>query len=139
MDSEKQMAGRKYAYARVSSASQNLDRQLDRLEKYVPAEDTLYLTSLDRLSRNKNDIKCELEWFKTHGVRLIVLDLPTTLVQIPQGQEWIVDMINNIMIEGPCQYLGAGAHYNPQASERGNRGSEKKRKTYGPPKDKETG
>lgn len=128
MELEKKMAGRKYAYARVSSASQNLDRQLDRLEKYVPAEnivvdkesgkdlnrrgyqalkgalglragDTLYLTSLDRLSRNKNDIKCELEWFKAHGVRLVVLDLPTTLVQIPQGQEWILDMINNIMIE----------------------------------------
>ena len=115
-------------YARVSSKEQNLDRQLIELKKYVPEEnivvdkqsgkdldrpgyqalkgalglrtgDTLYIKSLDRLSRNKDDIKNELEWFRKNGIRLMILDLPTSMIQVPDGQEWIVDMIGNILIE----------------------------------------
>lgn len=115
-------------YARVSSTSQNLDRQIAELEKYVDKEnivvdkasgkdlnrvgfqalksplglrkgDTLIIKSLDRLSRNKGDIKSELEWFKQNQVYLQILDLPTTMIQLPKGQEWIRDMINNIIIE----------------------------------------
>ncbi|WP_302768876.1 recombinase family protein [Anaerotignum lactatifermentans] len=115
-------------YARVSSKEQKLDRQLIELKKYVPAEniimdkqsgkdlnrpgyqalkgplglrqgDTLYIKSLDRLSRNKEDIKKELEWFKQNGIRLMILDLPTSMIQVPPGQEWLIEMINNILIE----------------------------------------
>lgn len=122
------MNGRQLGYARVSSVGQNLDRQIMELEKYIPREniiidkasgknlnrpgyqalkgalglrtgDSLYIKSLDRLSRDKNDIKNELQWFKDHGIRLVVLDLPTTMIQVPQGQDWIIDMINNILIE----------------------------------------
>ncbi len=93
------MNGRKFAYARVSSAGQNLDRQLFELQKYVPEEnivtdkasgkdfnrsgyqslkgalglrqgDTLYIKSLDRLSRNKIQLNEELRWFKQNGIRL---------------------------------------------------------------------
>lgn len=117
-----------FGYARVSSAEQNLDRQLLELGKYVPEEnivvdkqsgknlqrpgymalkgalglrkgDALYVMSLDRLSRNKADIKGELQWFKEQGIRLMILDLPTTMVQVPEGQEWILDMVNSIVIE----------------------------------------
>lgn len=115
-------------YARVSSKEQNPDRQLVEIKKYVPEEniivdkasgkdleregykalkgalglrkgDTLYIKSLDRLSRNKADIKRELQWFKDNGVKLKVLDLPTTMINIGEGQEWIGEMINNILIE----------------------------------------
>lgn len=115
-------------YARVSSKEQNLDRQIDELSKYVPIEniltdkqsgkdldrpsyqalkgplglregDTLYITSLDRLSRNKQDIKQEIEWFKSRNIRLMILDLPSSLIEVPQGQEWILEMITNILIE----------------------------------------
>lgn len=115
-------------YARVSSNEQNLDRQILALVEYVSEEnivcdkasgknlerpgyvalkgalglrtgDTLVVTSLDRLSRNKTELKQELQWFKNTGVRLMVLDLPTTLIQVPAGQEWILDMVNNILIE----------------------------------------
>jgi DNA invertase Pin-like site-specific DNA recombinase len=51
------------------------------------------------MSRNKSDIKNELEYFKTEGIRLKVLDLPTTLIDLPDEQSWIFDMINNISIE----------------------------------------
>lgn len=115
-------------YARVSSTSQNLDRQIEELKKYVDESnivmdkasgkdlnrngyqalksslglrqgDTLVIKSLDRLSRNKADIKDELEWFKKNHVSLQIIDLPTTMIQLPEGQEWIRDMINNIIIE----------------------------------------
>lgn len=119
---------RKMGYARVSSTGQNLDRQLLELKKYVPQEnivvdkmsgknlerpgyqalkgplglrkgDTLFVKSLDRLSRNKADIKSELIWFKEQGINLRILDLPTTLLVLDKDQVWIQDMVNNILIE----------------------------------------
>lgn len=117
-----------YGYARVSSTEQNLDRQIIALEKYVEKinivtdkasgkdterdgyqalkgrfglreGDTLYITSLDRLSRNKEDIKKELRWFQEKKVRVKILELPTTLIDVPDGQEWILEMVENILIE----------------------------------------
>ena len=122
------MENRVMGYARVSSKEQNLDRQIIALKEYVPEEnividkasgkdlirpgyqalkgalglrkgDILYIKSLDRLSRNKEDIKNELQWFKHNGITIKVIDLPTTMVEIGEGQEWIRDMINNILIE----------------------------------------
>lgn len=117
-----------FGYARVSSREQNLDRQIMALKKYVDEQniltdkssgkdlyrpsyqalkgalglregDTLVITSLDRLSRNKEDIKNELQWFQRMGVRLKILDLPTSLIEVPDGQQWIIEMIQNILIE----------------------------------------
>jgi DNA invertase Pin-like site-specific DNA recombinase len=28
-----------------------------------------------------------------------ILDVPTTLIEYPAGQEWVMDMVNNILIE----------------------------------------
>ena len=53
-------------------------------------DDTLVIKSLDRLSRNKRDIKTELEWFKDNNIRLKVIDLPTTMMDLPEGQEWVL-------------------------------------------------
>lgn len=122
------MTSRTMGYARVSSKEQNPDRQLNALKAFVSEEnilvdkmsgknlerpayqalkgalglrsgDTLVICSLDRLSRSKEDIKQELQWFKEQGIRLKILDLPTSLVEVPEGQEWIVDMIQNVLIE----------------------------------------
>ena len=49
--------------------------------------------------RNKTDIKNELQFFKDNGIRLKVIDLPTTMMDLPQGQEWVFEMVNNILIE----------------------------------------
>ena len=122
------MENRTYGYARVSTKEQNLDRQLLALAEHGIQErdiiadkesgkdldrkgyqllkdgllrrgDTLVVTSLDRLSRSKGDIKRELEYFRANGIRLKVLDLPTTMLDFPDGQEWIQEMVNNILIE----------------------------------------
>ena len=120
------MNKRVYGYARVSSKGQNLDRQIVELEKYVDnrfiftdkqsgkdmdrveyqllrkvaqAGDTIYIQSLDRLGRNKEDIKQELEHYKLEGVRVMILEIPTTMMEIPKGQEWLIDMINNLLLE----------------------------------------
>lgn len=122
------MASMTYYYARVSSKEQNLDRQVltfremgaDERHIIVDKEsgkntdrpgyqalrntilrsgDTLVITSLDRLSRSKSDIKDELSFFKEHGIRVKILDLPTSLLDFPTGQEWVLDMVNNILIE----------------------------------------
>ena len=61
--------------------------------------DEVVIHSLDRLGRNKEMIKEELAWFKEHGIVVRILDVPTTLIEYPAGQEWVMDMVNNILIE----------------------------------------
>ena len=122
------MENRTYYYARVSTKEQNLDRQiaafvalgaeereiitdkesgksLDRsgyqaLKNVILRQgDTLVVKSLDRLSRSKTDIRNELQYFKDQGIRLKVIDLPTTMMDLPEGQSWVFEMVNNILIE----------------------------------------
>lgn len=117
-----------YGYARVSTREQNLDRQIAALREYVADErdiitdkesgkdfdrtgyqylrerlirpgDTLIVKSLDRLGRNKEQVMEELRHYRSDGVHVKILDLPTTMIDLPDGQDWIVEMVNNILIE----------------------------------------
>lgn len=117
-----------YAYLRVSTKEQNLERQLiavkeyraellgeniysdkqtgknfnrpayEALKKKLRPGDELIIKELDRLGRNKKMIKEELEWFRKNKIIVRILNLPTTLIDF-QGQEWIFDMVNNILVE----------------------------------------
>lgn len=117
----------KYFAARVSSKDQNLARQIetaksfgipeenvfcdkitgrtierpeyDRLKSIVERGDEVYFEELDRVARDKSLIKEELEWFKGRGVLVRVMDVPTTLMEFPEGQHWVMEMVNNILIE----------------------------------------
>lgn len=117
----------KYFSARVSSKDQNLARQLaeaakygvpeknifcdkitgrkkdrpeyDRMKSLLQKGDEVYFKELDRIGRDKCLIKEELEWFRERGVIVRILDVPTTLMELPIGQEWVFEMVNNILIE----------------------------------------
>ena len=52
-----------------------------------------------QLSRRKIAIKKELEYFREHHIRIKILDIPPTMVELPDEQDWIFEMINNILIE----------------------------------------
>lgn len=117
-----------YAYLRVSTKEQNLERQIVAVNEYrsdllpeniysdkqsgknfdrteysklkavIKPGDELIVKELDRLGRNKEEIKKELSWFKENKIIVRILNVPTTLIDF-QGQEWIFDMINNVLIE----------------------------------------
>lgn len=122
------MDRRTWYYQRVSSSQQSLARQTAKFKELGADErqiitdkesgkdfnrqgylalknqlirngDTLVVCSIDRLGRNKEQIKQELEYFKSNNVRVKILDIPTTLIDFPEGQEWVCDMVNNILIE----------------------------------------
>lgn len=117
----------RYFLGRVSSKEQNLARQLkvarekfdipdenvycdkitgssfDRpqynaLKSVVQAGDEVIVKEFDRFGRNKDEMKRELEWFKQHGVIVRILDIPTTLIDF-KDQTWVLEMVNNILIE----------------------------------------
>ena len=123
-----ELKSKSYYYARVSTKEQNLDRQLAAFRELGADErdiicdkesgkdldrpgyrmlrdymlrpgDTLVIKCLDRLSRRKEDIKNELRHFHDNGVRVKIIDLPTSMIEVPAGQEWVLDMVNNILIE----------------------------------------
>ena len=115
-----------YFYARVSTKGQNTDRQLEAAKSYqnvdeifvdkqsgknfdrpeyermkakVVKGDEVIIKELDRLGRNKEGVKDELKWFQEAGVLVRILDIPTTLMVFPEGQSWVLEMVNNVLIE----------------------------------------
>lgn len=111
-------------YVRVSSSDQSLARQLASLKEYnldkvykdtmsgkdfnrpqyqkmrqeLNPGDELYIKELDRLGRNKDELKQELQYFKDNNITLRILDIPTTMIDF-DGQTWIQDMVTNILVE----------------------------------------
>lgn len=123
------MAEKRYGFIRCSTDKQNEARQLKALHDFgIPDEDiiiekesgklrgvereqysvlrkllregdSLVVDAIDRLGRKKSDIKSEVEYLRSKKVRLIVLSLPTTTIDPGQGQEWVLDMVTNLLIE----------------------------------------
>ena len=127
-----------YAYERVSSKDQNLERQETAIRKFRPdipdanifrdkvtgktfdrenynamkiilehiskASDSneiieVVFEEMDRLGRDKESIKKELQWYKEHGIYTRILELPSTLVDIEPANKWVMDMVTNLLIE----------------------------------------
>lgn len=65
--------------------------------------DTLIITELDRLGRNKQDTMREIRQLQDKGVRLMVLELPTTLMDMSKMDNRLaalmVETISNMMLE----------------------------------------
>lgn len=72
-------------------------------EDVLRTGDTLIITELDRLGRNKRDTMKEIQYYKDHDIRLMVLELPTTLIDFSSMQEitarMMLECINNMMLE----------------------------------------
>ena len=80
-------------------SGKNFNRvEYQRMKSMLQKGDEVVVKSLDRLGRDKNLVKDEIQWFKEHGVKLRILDIPTTLIEM-DGQEWVGDMVTNILIE----------------------------------------
>ena len=62
------------------------------VEDVLRVGDTLIITELDRLGRNKQEILKQLRFLEEKGVRVMVLELPTTLFDLSQMEnnlgEW---------------------------------------------------
>lgn len=95
---------REYAYVRVSSKDQNEDRQIavmqslciapgmiftdkasgkdfdglsiSYLKEYSKKAILLFIKSLDRFGRNKQEIYQEWQWFIQEGIDIVVIDMP---------------------------------------------------------------
>lgn len=119
----------KFGYLRVSTKEQSEARRIAELIKYVDIQnifvdkssgknfdrpqykllkdkartgDEIYFKELDRLGRNKKQIKEELEYFKKQNIVVRFLDIPTTLMlfeSFGEMQKSIMDMVNTILIE----------------------------------------
>ncbi len=118
-----------FGYIRISSKDQNPQRQIEALKSYskelqdkniyidkesgkdfsrkeyqklklkLRKDDVLIIKELDRLGRNKRMIKDELNSLKEKEIRVKILNIPTTLIDLPEENAWVMDMVNNILIE----------------------------------------
>ena len=63
---------------------------------------TLIVSELDRLGRNKELTLKEIRELKDHGIRIMVLEIPTTLTELPKDNlmaTMMMETINNMLIE----------------------------------------
>ena len=78
---------------KLSGKDMNRD-QYQLLKKIVRKDDTIVFTECDRLGRNMDDIKRELEWFKNNDVNIKILDLSILNSSGLEGK-----LIQSILIE----------------------------------------
>lgn len=78
-------------------------QDMDLIKKVNPNENiALVVTELDRLGRNKQLILAEIRKMQDKGIRLMVLEIPTTLTELPKDNSiatMIMETINNMLIE----------------------------------------
>ena len=85
------------------ASGRNFNREKYALLKLMARPgDTIYIYELDRLGRNKTEVLKELEYFRSAGIELKILDIPTTMMDLSQYGEMaanIVKMVNALLVE----------------------------------------
>ena len=65
--------------------------------------DVLIITEVDRLGRNKQETLRELQYYRDKGIRVMILELPTTLMDLStldnSMARMVLETINNMLIE----------------------------------------
>lgn len=78
-------------------------RYLVLKEDVLRKNDVLIISELDRLGRNKEETLKELRYFKKQGIRVMILEIPTTLVDYSKMDNlmstMLMETINNMLIE----------------------------------------
>lgn len=81
----------------------DLIKAMDLIKQVNPDEKiSLIVTELDRLGRNKQLTLKEIRKMQDKGIRLMVLEIPTTLTELPKDNSiatMIMETINNMLIE----------------------------------------
>jgi DNA invertase Pin-like site-specific DNA recombinase len=90
-------------------ADQQTGKNFDRPRYIVMKEDVLYpgdvliITAIDRLGRNTEEILRELQYYQDKDVRVMILELPTTLMRYDElGSDMaktILKAVNKLLIE----------------------------------------
>ena len=72
-------------------------------EDVLRAGDELIIAEVDRLGRNKQETLKELQYYRDNGIRVKILELPTTLMDLSAMDNtmarMIMETINNMLIE----------------------------------------
>ena len=84
------------------------------IQKRLLPDDTLIISEVDRLGRNKLGILNELRLLKERNVRVMILEIPTTLTDL-RGMDdhlarMILDTITNMLIEIYATFAEAEMH-----------------------------
>lgn len=73
------------------------------LKKRILPGDTLIISEIDRLGRNKEEILKELQYYKDKKVRVMILEIPTTLIDYSKLETSLailmMETVNNMLIE----------------------------------------
>lgn len=81
----------------------NRPRYTVLVEDVLRSGDILIVTELDRLGRNKKDTMKQIQRLRDMGVRLMVLEIPTTLTDLStfdnEMAKMLMEMINNMLFE----------------------------------------
>lgn len=81
----------------------NRPRYIVMRDDVLRSGDSLIITEIDRLGRNKQETMKELQYYKEHQIRIMVLELPTTLMNTSKMDNSLAQMmletINNMMLE----------------------------------------
>lgn len=83
----------------------NFDRPYYQMlkEEILEEGDILIIAGLDRLGRNKETTLRELRFYKEHNICVMVLELPSTLIDLSSMENsmarMMMETINNMMIE----------------------------------------
>lgn len=112
-------------YGRVSTKDQNLDRQIEALEKYgceriftekesakdfesrevyqelkkkLRFGDILVVKDLSRFGRNKEEILNEWKWFKENDIDIVVLDMPILNTQQYKNIQGVGNLVSDIVL-----------------------------------------
>mgnify|MGYP000610945818 FL=1 len=71
-------------------------------EDVLRAGDELIITEVDRLGRNKQETLKELQYYRDNGIRVKILELPTTLMDLSKLDNamarMLMETINNMLI-----------------------------------------